>query len=88
MHSLFSAALWVCSASFQNFSVHPKSKTSSIARVVPFQKVTTDKLTAGIEALLRDGAAVIKAAVVAEQLRHVDGAGVAAEWLARKAEEA
>ena len=65
-----------------------RAERLGIARVVPFQTVTTDKLTAGIEALLRDGAAVIKAAVVAEQLRDVDGAGVAAEWLARKAEEA
>jgi hypothetical protein len=58
-----------------------------IARVVPFQKVTAEKLKQGIDALLRDGGAANKAAVVAEALRGVEGAVAAADWLVKKVAE-
>ena len=55
-----------------------------IARVLPFRKVTAKRLVRAIDALLGDDQAADQAATVADQLRGVDGARAAAQWLERK----
>ena len=56
-----------------------------VARVLPFQKVTAKRMAGQLDALLRDARQAEAARVMGQQLRDVDGAGVAADALIRKA---
>ena len=57
----------------------------SVARVLPFQKVTARRMAVQLDALLKDARQAEAARVMGQQLRDVDGAGVAADALIRKA---
>jgi len=58
-----------------------------VARVLPFQKVTAKRMAVQLDALLHDARLAETARALAQQLRDVDGAGVAADALIRKARE-